>query len=137
MRVFICLFLFLAISCSNNDADTSNSCVPILIDDSKFNSTENDVVNLLEFTLEGYCLKVNLGVSGCDANHIIDMVYDGSILESFPPQVIFDFYDNNPQQCEAYFEIERKYDLSSLLNSSTDEIVVRFRDNDISFRLMK
>ncbi len=135
MRVFYCLLLFFCISCSQSDSHSPTDCTAIIADQAKFDSTVNFGPNLLEYTLDEFCLKVKLGVSGCDDNHLIEMVYNGTILKSLPPQVIVDFYDNDPQACEAYFELERQYDLSTLLTSSTDEIVIRFRNNETSFTL--
>ena len=132
MRVFLCLFVFLAFSCSDSDPDTYSTCIPVDFDESKFNSSENFGANLTEFSIEGSCLSVTLGVSGCDDDHILEMVSDGSIAESFPPQITFDFYDQNPQDCEAYFLLDREYDLSPIKELYDGEIIIRFRNNDKS-----
>ena len=132
MRVFLCLFVFLVFSCSDSDPDSSDTCVPVIFNDSKFNSTLNFGVNLNEYTIKESCLTVKLGISGCDDDHTIEMVSDGSIAESFPPQITFDFYDQNPQDCEAYFIVEREYDLSPIIELYDGEIIIRFRNNDKS-----
>lgn len=132
MRVFLCLFVFFAFSCNNSDSELPSDCVPIVLDGSKFNSAQNFGTNLTEFTIDDDCLMVKLGISGCDDNHILEMVSDGSIAESFPPQITFDFYDQNPQDCEAYFIVERAFDLSPIKALVDGEIIIRFRNNDKS-----
>ena len=69
----------------------------------------------------GLCLKVKLGVSGCDDAHDIELVSDGAVAPSDPAWVLFDFYDNNPQLCEAYFIIDNEYDLSPIKEKYGDE----------------
>lgn len=135
MRVFFCLFLILCFSCSNNDSETPNSCVSIIFDESKFNSSENFGINLIEYSLEDFCLKVKLGVSGCDDNHIIDLVSDGAIAPSDPTIVFFDFYDNNPQLCEAYFTLDREFDLEPIQTKYNEDIIVGFRNNQGSIKI--
>lgn len=132
MRVFLCLFVFLAFSCSDSDTTTSNDCKPVIFDSTKFNSIANFGVGLNDFTLDGDCLNVTISVSGCDEEHPIDMVSDGAIAESFPPQITFDFYDGTPQDCEALFVLERSFDLSPIRDLYDGEIIIVFRNNDKS-----
>lgn len=133
MRVFLCLFIFLVFSCSNSDTDSPDSCIPVIFDETKFNSTQNFGVKLDEYSINGSCLTVKLEISGCDDDHTIDMLSDGAIAESFPPQITFDFYDNNLQPCDAYFIVEREYDLSPIKELYDDgDIIIHFRNNDKS-----
>ena len=133
MKVFICLFVVLAFSCSTSDSDSTDSCKPVVFDDSKFSSSDNFGANLIEYTISGSCLSVKLGVSGCDDDHTLEMVSNGSILKTNPPQMTFDFYDENPQLCLAYFTVDRKFDLSKIKELHDGKIIIRFRNNDISF----
>lgn len=135
MRVFFCLFLSLCISCSKTDTDNINSCTPAEFDESKYNSNQNFGLNLIEYNLEGLCLSVSLGVSGCDDNHTIDMVSDGLVQQTQIELVEFDFYDNNPQACEAYFIIKRDFDLTPIQERYTVPVVVNFRGNIGSINL--
>ena len=129
MRVFFCLFLFLCISCSKTNSDINDSCVSVRFDESKFYSTQNYGIGLVELSLDANCLKVKLGISGCDDLHNIDMVSDGVLATSDPASLIFDFYDNNPQLCEAYFVVDREYDMAPILNTYNEDILVMFRNN--------
>lgn len=81
-------------------------------------------------------MSVSLGVSGCDADHTIDMMTDGDILiTDSHPILFFDFYDQNPQLCEAYFTLEREYDLSEVSMLVDGNIRIQFRNNDKTFLL--
>lgn len=138
MRVFLCLFVFVIFSCSDSEpADSNGICDPIQVNESKFNSQQSPRVDLLEFELKENCLEVKLGVSGCDDNHTIDMVTDGFLAESLPPQITFDFYDNNLQDCEAYFTIDRSYDLTPIQEIYDGEIIIRFLNNDKFFNYLQ
>jgi len=130
MRVFYCLFLFLCFSCSKDDPDIPDGCVPVIFDESKFNSTSNFGLNLIEYSLEESCLQVTLGVSGCDDAHVIELVSNAAVSPSSPALVIFDFYDNDPQLCEAYFTIEREFDVSPIREKFGFDIIMRFRNNE-------
>jgi hypothetical protein len=132
MRVFLCLFVFLAFSCSDSDPDFTDTCIPVVFEINKFNSAPNYGANLTELSIDGSCLTVKLGVSGCDDDHELEMVSDGAFAKSFPPQVTFDFYAPNPQLCEAYFLIEKQYDLSPLDEFGEEDIIINFRNNDNS-----
>lgn len=132
MRVFLCLFIFLAYSCSDNNDSAPEDCVPVSFDSSKFNSSANYGALINDFTIDGNCLSISLGVSGCDDVHPIEMVSDGAIAESFPPQITFDFYDGTPQDCEAIFTLDREFDLSPIRELYDGEIIIRFRNSDKS-----
>jgi len=129
MRVFYCLFLFLCFSCSDNDSGSPESCIPVIFDESKYNSSQNFGVNLIEYKLEDLCLKVKLGVSGCDNEHAIELVSNGAVAPSDPTIVFFDFYDMNPQLCEAYFTIEKEFDMTPIKEKYSEDITVEFRNN--------
>ncbi len=129
MRVFFCLFLLLCFSCSDNESDSSDSCVSVIFDESKFNSSQNFGVDLIELDIEDYCLKVKLGVSGCDDDHTIELVSNGAVAPSDPTMVYFDFYDNDPQLCEAYFTLDREFDMTPIRARYNEDIIVAFRNN--------
>ena len=135
MRVFYCLLLSLLISCSDSDKPIDGTCVPIVIDQSIFNDSDFLPANLIEYSLDENCLMVTLSVGGCDGNHDIDMVTDGAIAESDPPQITFDFRDNTPQSCYALFQLERSFDLTKISELIEGDIVVRFRENEDLFFL--
>ncbi|MDF1697450.1 MAG: hypothetical protein P1U56_16525 [Saprospiraceae bacterium] len=133
MRVFICLLFFTLFSCSSSDPLADNSCVGLEIDASKFDSPNNFGINLIEYVLDESCLHVSLGVSGCDDDHEIDLITNGVLFSSDPLSfLVFDFYDHSPQLCEAYFTLEREFDLSKIRTITNKDVSVQFRNSTIS-----
>ena len=139
MRVFSFMLFFglLFSSCDKgipygDDALSDPSCLPVIISNEIFQGLDPNQASVSEVSIEGDCLTVNLGVSGCDSDHIISMISDGGISESLPLQITFDFQDNNPQLCEAFFIIEHQFDLSAIRDLIEDDIMIRFRNSDHS-----
>ena len=125
--------LFVFSSCS--DTENLNSCDPVVFDQSKFNEEGHYGINLIDYSLIDNCLKVTLGISGCSADHRIEMISDGAEAPSFPTVIFCDFYDYDPELCEAYFTVEREYDVSPIQDKFGKTIIVQFRDNEGSFTI--
>jgi hypothetical protein len=138
MRVFSFLILFsvFALSCDKNlaygDGISVPDCTPVIISIENYQDLDPNQVFVSEVSLKGDCLTVNLGISGCDSDHVITMISSGAIAKSLPPQITFDFQDNNPQMCEAFFNIERQFDLSPIRQLIEDDIIIRFRNSEHS-----
>lgn len=143
MRVFSFLFCFvlLALSCDKevpNDEGTSvPECEAVIISNSIFQGLASNQATLIELSIEDDCLTVMLGISGCDADHTLNMISDGGIAESLPVQITFDFQDENPQDCEAYFVVERQFDISPIRDLIKDDIIIRFRNSNSSILYIK
>lgn len=132
MRVFYFLFLSLFIaSCDCSEDPQTDECKDIIISQSQFNNLDPNQASVSSLSIEDDCLTVMLGVGGCDTNHDIDMISDGSIAESFPPQITFDFKDLDLQACNAFFQIERQFDLSEIGSVQDGDIWINFRNSDI------
>jgi len=133
MRVFIFLFFFgfMITSCSEDpQSDNNQTCTPVVISQSTFNSLEDDVYTIQDLTIEGDCLKIPISFSGCDDDHTFNMVTDGGVDESSPVQITFVLQDNNPQDCEALITIDTEHDLTPLQDLVEGDILIRFRDTD-------
>jgi|GEM_PF-320830 len=80
-----------------------------------YESAEFEYLTLIDITIEGDCLKVTYGSSGCDGSTWHLELFDSeAIMESDPPQrnLRFSFY--NQEVCDAYFEKETSFNLSPL-----------------------
>lgn len=138
MRVFSFLFCFmlLVLSCnkkvSYGDDGISVPCKTVIISSSIFQDLNPNQVTVTELSIADDCIIATLGFGGCNADHEMKMISDGSIAESLPPQITFDFKDGNPQDCKAYFEVEHQFDLSPIRELIEDDIIIRFRNSDIS-----
>jgi len=143
MRVFPFIFCFvlLALSCNkkvtNGDGMSTSECEAVIISNSIFQELEPNQAAISELSIEDDCLTLMLGFGGCDADHTFKMISDGGIAESLPVQITFDFQDEKPQDCKAYFEIETQFDLSPIRDLITDDIIIRFRNSDSSILYVK
>ena len=140
MKVFIFL-LFIGVfisSCDKEDQGMSDTnCIPVIISTLQYSETPPGQVNIVEAEVSDDCLTVSLGVGGCDVNHTINMISDGGIDESFPSQITFDFKDEQPQLCQAYFVVERKFDLLPIRDLTDEDLIIRFRNSAVSVMYIK
>ena len=128
MRLIICFFILFLISCSDTDDDIA--CKPVIFDKEMFDSQDNFGLQLLDYKLEGNCLKVNLGFSGCSDDHKIELVTDGITPATDPFNVITcDFYDHNPEMCEAYFTVEKEFDIQPIRDRYDGQPEIILRNN--------
>ena len=114
IRVTLFLLILFFSACSD---DPINEDCPdrILVNDSKYQSIEDHQgLFIQEMEITDDCLRINIGFSGCDDGHTINMVTDGSVAESFPVQVRFKLEDKNPQACQAFFVKDFFFDLHQL-----------------------
>ena len=144
MRVFSLLLFFgvFSLSCNkeikhSDDGVILPSCLPIIISSDIYKDLDPNQASVIELSIEEDCLTIMLGVNGCVYNYVINMVSDGSIAESLPPQITFDFQDENPLLCEAYITLERQYDLSPIRELVERDISIRFRNSDFSIIYQK
>ena len=128
----IILLLILFVGCTDdNREDTSECGTFIIIDESDYKKIDNTSAIFMDsMTIEGNCLSMLLGYSGCNNGHDMDMVTDGFVLESYPVQIHFKIRDNLPQDCEAYFTETYSFDLSPLSDflQTEDKARIIFQD---------
>lgn len=113
-------------------SQSDSNCVPVVISQDDFLEIPAGQINITQANISDDCLTMTLGISGCDMNHTIKMISDGGIDESLPSQITFDFEDEEPQLCEAYFIIERQYDLLPIRVLTEEDIIIRFRNSALS-----
>lgn len=95
-----------------NWCGTGNGCRDLTITNDP--KTSNGV-QILNAVVEGNCLKLKVGFSGCsDHSDVFQMIWNGSYMKSLPAQVNLVLHDPEPQLCQAYFVKEVSYNLSKL-----------------------
>jgi hypothetical protein len=86
-------------------------CRPLVIGDDPRTLPANFLINVLDAYIDGNCLKLKVGFSGCDAStDRISLTWDGI----FDGDANLALVDDAPQMCNAYFTQEVSYDLSAL-----------------------
>ena len=131
MRVFSFLLVFsvLALSC---DKEIS-SCTPVIISNEIYQDLDPNQVSVLEASIEDDCLYVDIGIGGCDPEHKINLITNGAFAPFDPTSyMFFDFQDENPQLCEAYFTLKRQYDLAPISELINEDIIIAFRNSAIT-----
>ena len=79
-RVIICLLILIIVACGEDDPVNENCPDRIKVSESKYQSINNDNAILIqEMSIEDNCLMMKVGFSGCDDEHTIEMVTDGSV----------------------------------------------------------
>jgi hypothetical protein len=130
--IFIILIFSLFLSCSKDDTNSSD-CESLIVSNGSFED-KGLVIDSIEFN--GVEIKLKVGYSGCTNDHDIDLIWDGLVLETNPPQVNLLVVDNEDlEECLAFFVQEECYDLSSLLDqiTSEDQMILNFyQDSTIS-----
>lgn len=132
VKYFLLFFIVVACSCGDDSGDqqmSDDGCRALLISADDF--TAQVVATAVTASIDGTCLTISVGVSGCDDMHDIDMITDGGLAESLPVQMTFILRDNDPQLCLAFFTIERQFDLEPLHEvTNEDQIWINFANSD-------
>lgn len=114
------LFLFLLIACGDN-----NECgESVVISESRYRqrTVQDSLLAIRSIDLDGDCLTLTIGYSGCSQGHDIDLLTAGDVAESLPVQVTFRLNDKNGREaCQAYFEESYEFDLHPFTEMLTSE----------------
>lgn len=115
-----------------NWCGTPTGCTPITVD----NSLQPGYgVNVLSATLDGNCLKLKVGQSGCsDHTELLQLVWNGSYKKSSPAMVDLFVHDPKPEMCEAYFTNEISFDLSKLKSGVNGPITIQINGLEQTIR---
>ena len=121
-----CLFV-IVFSCSKNNESNRTECgKAIIINKTQFMSIDTiKAVYIDSFTLNGNCLSLVIGYSGCNNGHEMDLITTNEVAESLPVQVTLKIRDNDPQECEAFFIQKYTFDLSPLAMILSSEAQAR------------
>ena len=133
MRVlFFLLLIISSFSWSDHDEGLdTNDCIPVILNNEAFDSAVlTYIVESME--LNGDCLSLNVGVSGCDAeNHDVKMIGRNQLdTDVDVPTMTFKLTENVNQICLAYFVVPFEYDLSELKSITDSAIPLTFVGSD-------
>ncbi len=108
------LIFGMLVSCSDKDfMPEADPCGDgIIVDADAYSMIEDQGLVFSNPQIDGDCLTLTIGFSGCDDTPVFSLVTDGSIAESFPVQMFFKGKSDVTQACLAFFTKEVQYDLS-------------------------
>jgi hypothetical protein len=110
--IFVALF---CIACSESNKENPDCGQFIEINKQKYDAIVNEPGLFIDSpSIDGNCLTVMLGYSGCNIGHEMSLITSGNIAESYPVQISFKFLDHTPQACQAFFTQEYQFDLTPL-----------------------
>jgi len=98
------------------DEDNQSNCdQDVIISQREFENAPNEPVSIIEMKIEGDCLKIKFGASGCSGNSwVVRLIDSGIIAESLPVQRTLKLSLNNREACAAYFTREMSFNIKDL-----------------------
>ena len=118
------LLLFYISSCTPKMAEPTPACGPqVMVDEKAFTDTESANYTLLSYSVEGDCLSIEVGASGCSEDlWNVKLLASEYVLETYPVQQPLRFILKNEQMCQAYFTKTFKFDISALKQKGGNEV---------------
>lgn len=128
-------------SCNDNDEDSNeidnpsnqlppgSACdLPTIISKEDFNQAESDPFTLTSVEINGDCLEVTFGASGCDGDSWeMKLIDSDEVMESAPPQRSLVFTLSNEEACLAFFSKTVSFDLTSI-QTEGDEVILHIEN---------
>ncbi|GGD13774.1 hypothetical protein GCM10011368_14690 [Hyunsoonleella pacifica] len=106
--------------------DIDNLCDDIVvIDNTAYDTIQSDSFQFTDVSIDGDCLSISIGASGCDGNSwSFALVDSGAVAESSPEQRFLKFEFLNAEVCTAFFERTISFNLEPLQISGSNEIIL-------------
>lgn len=111
-----------------NAGDCENA---VIIDTEKYKNTSPNVFNITSCIIKADCLEITINAGGCDGSAWkADLISNGSIAESFPPQKFLKILFTNPEFCMAVPSRKFSYNLRPLRVSGTNKVLFNLQGWD-------
>ncbi|MEM8999527.1 MAG: hypothetical protein AAGB24_04620 [Bacteroidota bacterium] len=141
MKSPIALFLVLLYisSCNSDDSEvpTSSICDALtIINANRFNNTSTENYTILNATISGDCIEIELSSGGCDGNTWgVELIDSGGIAESLPEQRFLVLDLDNTELCDAIVIRSYTFELTPLQIDS-EEILLNLAtfEGQLSYR---
>ena len=121
--------LILLISFYINSCHDENIVTPctqlLLIGNEIYDNYPDDQLKISDVSLEGNCLQINFGASGCSGNSwIFELVGREDVLYSDPPQRLIRLSLKNNEICDAFIGKSVTFDISPSRSISGNKIIL-------------
>ena len=136
LPIILTIWLGISLLPSCSDEDTKTLCDQIVVVDSDLHMNgPSDPVQIMDARIDGDCLVINFGASGCSGENWDITLFDASaVAESFPVQRFIRLSLDNREDCLAFFSRERSFDLKPIQLSEYDTIILNLEDYDQQLR---
>ncbi|SEH88147.1 hypothetical protein SAMN02927937_01929 [Paenimyroides aquimaris] len=132
MKQFFVLLLFMGIvtvSCKGDDSnccphpDPTNCNKFSVIDETKYSQTDTSNYTITNVVLNGDCLEITIGASGCDPNNWdMNLFVSELIVETNPAQYKTKTELINNEACLAVFQKTVSFDLTTLQMPGANQV---------------
>ena len=109
----------------------ADKCLPIIIDQDRYFNTSSDSFTLVGVRIQNHCLSINIEHSGGCKDAVGELVDEGVVMESFPPQRNTRFIFRLNDSCESLIRQEFLFDLKPLQIVGVERLILRFADVDL------
>ncbi|TXG36553.1 hypothetical protein [Seonamhaeicola maritimus] len=131
---FIIIFSFLNTQCEEDVIIDDLLCdFTTVIDETKYANLSSDNFTFVNAEIEGDCLSIEIGASGCDGSTWkFELIDSGAVAESFPEQRYLKLKFINNEDCLAYFERVISFDLTPIQVQGSNKIILHLDGLDES-----
>ena len=115
-------------------ADTGGCDKNVIISASEYENAP-DQVSIIGMKIEGNCLKIKFGASGCDGNTWIVKLIDGGITDAavYPKQRILKLSLENNEICDAVITKEISFNIEDLQIPGANKVLLDISGNQIIY----
>lgn len=123
--IIVAILLLSACTKKNNAVDNPSCGKAVIIDQNSYTKTDTTNYIITNATINGNCLEISFGSSGCSGNTwITELVDADAVLESNPVQRKIKLKLTNNELCAAAFKKTVSFDISKLKVSGTKKIIL-------------
>ncbi len=126
----LCVLLFVNMQCDDDMTLPESNCASFAVIDSfTYTNSATSPYTINSVSINDDCLIIDVSASGCDGNTWeMQLVDSGSVSESNPPQRYVKFFLINTEDCLAFVDRARSFDLTSLQIEGENEIIINVDD---------
>ncbi len=115
IKILAIVFFLSLFSCQKNKHETNLECgESVIVNNVLYNTTSTDNYTITNVKIEGNCLFITIGSSGCNDDWKATLIDANQISESNPEQRNLKLSLENNQMCLAYFTKEFSFDIRKL-----------------------
>ena len=136
---YITFGMMLLLCLTSTQCEDDDCCGPdpvscekqVVIDDEIYGQESPALAVISAATIEGDCLIISFGASGCDgASWVYDVVFSTAVAESLPVQRAARFNLVNEEDCDAFLTQETSFDLSVFQQFNENPILINLEGWD-------
>ena len=124
INAIIVILVTLILACSKKQTRDNQPCgETVLIDQTAYANTNTANYNITNAVVNGDCLEISFGSSGCNGDTWIASLVDSEgVLDSNPVQRMIKLRLTNPELCTAVFTKAVSFDITGLQVSGSSTV---------------